>query len=122
MQEAEIGKEIVKAKGDKREYRYVKLSNELRALIVHDAEADEAAASLDVRVGAALDPKPLYGTAHFLEHMLFQGTEKYPSEIEYSEYISKNGGSENAYTNLTDTNFHFDVSNEAFEGALDRLA
>ena len=54
--------------------------------------------------------------------MLFQGTEKYPRENEYSEFISNNGGYENAYTSLTDTNYRFDCSNEAFEEALDRLA
>jgi len=47
-------------------------------------EADKSAASLDVKVGCALDPKPLYGTAHFLEHMLFMGTERYPREDEYA--------------------------------------
>ena len=50
------------------------------------------------------------------------GTEKYPSENEYSEYIANNGGMSNAYTSLTDTNYHFDCSNEGFYGALDRFA
>jgi len=75
-----------------------------------------------VKVGSSLDPRPLYGTAHFLEHMLFMGTEKYPSENEYSEHITNNGGSNNAFTSLTDTNYHFDCSNEGFAGALDRFA
>ena len=55
--------------------------------------------------------------------MLFMGTEKYPSENEYSDYIARNGGSyKNAFTTLTDTNFHFLIGNDAFEGALDRFA
>ena len=99
------------------------LSNELRCLLISDDEADMSCAALNVHVGCSLDPKPLYGTAHFLEHMLFMGTEKYPRENEYSEYIAKNGGAyKNAFTTLTDTNFHFMISNEAFEGALDRFA
>ena len=93
----------------------------MRALI-SDAEADKSAASLDVHVGSALNPKERQGLAHFLEHMLFMGTEKYPSENEYSEYLSNNGGMNNAYTGLMSTNYHFEVSNEAFEGALDRFA
>lgn len=36
--------------------------------------------------------------------------------------MTNNGGSNNAYTSLTDTNYHFDCSNEAFEEGLDRLA
>lgn len=85
-------------------------------------ETDKSAAALDVHVGCSLDPAPLYGTAHFLEHMLFMGTTKYPSENEYTEYIKNNGGMNNAYTSLTSTNYHFDCANEAFEGALDRFA
>jgi len=58
-----------------------------------------------VNVGSTLDKKPLYGTAHFLEHMLFMGSEKYPSENEYSKYISDNGGYSNAWTSNTNTNY-----------------
>jgi insulysin len=54
--------------------------------------------------------------------MLFMGTKKYPDEAEYSEYISKAGGYDNAYTSLTNTNYHFECSNEAFEGAVDRFS
>ena len=113
---------IIKSKSDKRQYKHLTLPNKLQALLVHDPEGDKSAASLDVRVGCSLDPKPLYGTAHFLEHMLFMGTEKYPSENEYTEFIKNNGGGDNAYTSLTDTNYYFDISNEAFPEALDRFS
>lgn len=94
----------------------------MRCILISDDEADKSCAALDVHVGAALDPKPLYGTAHFLEHMLFMGTEKYPSENEYAEFITNNGGYNNAFTSLTDTNYHFECSNDAYEEALDRFA
>ena len=55
----------------------------MRCLLIQDDEADKSACSLNVSVGCALDPKPLFGTAHFLEHMLFMGTKKYPKENEY---------------------------------------
>lgn len=113
---------IIKSKSDSRIYKHLKLDNKLQVLIISDPEADKSAASLDVRVGCSLDPKPLYGTAHFLEHMLFMGTEKYPSENEYTEFIKNNGGGDNAYTSLTDTNYYFDISNEAFPEALDRFS
>lgn len=114
--------EVIKSPSDKREYRHLELDNKMQVMLVSDAEADKSAASLDVRVGCSLDPKPLYGTAHFLEHMLFMGTEKYPSENEYTEFIKNNGGGDNAYTSLTDTNYYFDISNEAFAEALDRFS
>jgi len=94
----------------------------LRCLLISDPEADKSAVSMDVKVGSSLDPKTHFGTAHFLEHMLFQGTEKYPNENEYSEFIKNNGGYNNAYTSLTNTNFHLECSNEAFEESLDRIA
>lgn len=75
---------IIKSKCDSRLYKHIKLPNKLNCILISDQEADKSAASLDVKVGCSLDPKPLYGTAHFLEHMLFMGTEKYPTENEYS--------------------------------------
>jgi len=113
---------IIKSKSDKRLYKHIKLPNNIQCLLISDSEADKSAAALDVKIGCSLDPKPLFGTAHFLEHMLFMGTEKYPSENEYSQFITNNGGSNNAYTSLTNTNYHFDISNEAFSEALDRFA
>jgi len=96
---------ITKSAIDKRQYKYLVLPNKIRCLLVSDMEADKAAAAIDVHVGSAHDPKPLFGVAHFLEHMLFQGTKKYPIENEYSEFISKNGGYENAFTSTEDTNY-----------------
>ena len=115
--------EIIKSKSDKRTYKYITLPNLIDCILIQDDEADKSSAALDVSgIGATLDPKEFQGLAHFLEHMLFMGSEKYPKNKEYSEYITGNGGSSNAYTGMGNTNYHFDVSNEAFEGALDRFA
>lgn len=113
---------VVKSKSDKRIYKFIKLENKLRCLLIQDDEADKSAAAMDVNVGCALDSKEFFGTAHFLEHMLFMGSEKYPNENEYSDYIKNKGGYSNAFTSLTDTNYHFEVSNEGFEKALDMFA
>ena len=40
------------------------------------------------------------GLSHYLEHMLFMGSEKYPDENEYDSFLAKNGGSSNAYTEM----------------------
>ncbi len=107
---------------DKREYRYLELSNELRVLLVSDEAADKAAASLDVNVGSADDPTDRAGLAHFLEHMLFLGTEKYPDPAEYQAFISQHGGGHNAYTSAEHTNYFFDVDASHLEPALDRFS
>jgi insulysin len=62
---------------------------------------------------------PFCSLAHFLEHMLFLGTEKYPTENEYSQYLNSHGGYSNAYTAQEDTVYYFDVQSDFFEGALD---
>ena len=41
--------------------------------------------------------------------LLFMGTKKFPVENEYSQYLSSNGGSSNAYTAGTSTNYYFDI-------------
>lgn len=42
----------------------------------------------------------MQGLSHYLEHMLFMGSGKYPDENEYDAYLSKHGGSSNAFTEL----------------------
>ncbi|MGO3769040.1 MAG: insulinase family protein, partial [Vreelandella alkaliphila] len=98
---------------DERDYRVLTLENGLQALLVSDPEADKAAASMNVRVGSAQDPDDLQGLAHFLEHMLFLGTEPYPQSDAYQRYISDNAGSHNAFTAQQDTNYFFDVEPSA---------
>ncbi|KAJ1627491.1 Metalloenzyme, LuxS/M16 peptidase-like protein, partial [Pavlovales sp. CCMP2436] len=89
---------IIKPEADARSYLFLTLPNRLRVMLVSDLEADKAAACMDVHVGSVSDPEKLPGLAHFLEHMLFLGTEKFPKEGEYHEFLSAHGGAHNAYT------------------------
>ncbi|APX91796.1 peptidase M16 [Halomonas sp. 1513] len=107
---------------DTRDYRTLTLDNGLNVLLVSDPEADKAAASMNVSVGSAQDPDDLAGLAHFLEHMLFLGTEPFPEADAYQSYISRHGGSHNAFTAPSDTNYFFDIEPEALPGALDRFS
>ena len=107
---------------DKRQYKSLTLPNKLEILLISDPSLNKSAASLDVGVGSLEDPKDHLGLAHFLEHMLFLGTEKYPDIEEYSRYLHSYQGSSNAYTAAENTNYHFEVNHEGFEGSLDRFA
>ncbi|PWV73351.1 insulinase family protein [Halomonas sp. A11-A] len=107
---------------DSRDYRILTLENGLTALLVSDPEADKAAASMNVSVGSAQDPEDLAGLAHFLEHMLFLGTEPFPEADAYQGFISRHGGTHNAFTAPQDTNYFFDIDPSALEGALDRFS
>lgn len=66
------------------------------------------------------DPEDLPGLAHFCEHMLFLGTEKFPEENEYSKFLSEHGGSANASTASDHTQYFFDILPEHLPGALER--
>lgn len=52
-------KDIRKPEVDDRDYRYIKLKNDLEALLIHDPNADKSAASLDVEIGHLHDPVSL---------------------------------------------------------------
>lgn len=107
---------------DNREVRYVRLDNEMQVVLISDPGVDKAAASLDVNIGSRQDPDDRQGLAHFLEHMLFLGTEKYPDAGEYQSFISSHGGTHNAYTSFEHTNYFFDIGAEHLEDGLDRFA
>lgn len=85
-------------------------------------QTKKAAAAMAVGVGSFSDPPHLPGLSHYLEHMLFMGSDKYPDENEYDAFLTRHGGSSNAFTELEFTNYHFDVQPEALRGALDRFA
>src|SRR4051812_44530591 len=77
---------------DKAQFRRFTLPNGMKVLLASDPNFNKSAASLAVATGQIDDPKETEGLAHFLEHMLFLGTEKYPQEGEYGNYIRSNGG------------------------------
>ncbi|MDW6001461.1 insulinase family protein [Vibrio mangrovi] len=107
---------------DTNSYRYITLPNQLRVLLICDQNAQKSAAALAINVGHFDDPADREGLAHFLEHMLFLGTEKYPNSGEFQNFINQHGGSHNAWTGTEHSCFFFDITASAYEKALDRFA
>ena len=114
--------DVIKSENDTREYRVIELDNSLQALLISDLESDKGAASMNIQVGSNANPKDREGLAHFLEHMLFLGTEKYPEADSYQKFIDGNGGSHNAFTAYENTNYFFDIKADALPEALDRFS
>ena len=110
------------AQARERQSRTLVLKNGLQVLLVHDPEVHRSAAALSVGVGHLYDPDEKKGLAHYLEHMLFLGTKKYPKVDSYREYLAENSGQSNAYTGGAITNYFFQVTHEGFSGALDRFS
>lgn len=110
------------APGDLAQWRRFVLPNGLKVLLLSDPKLNMSSAAVAVAVGSLADPPNRQGLAHFLEHMLFLGTEKYPDITGFDAYLRRNGGLNNAYTAEDRTNYFLEIRHEAFEGALDRFA
>ncbi|XP_053683115.1 insulin-degrading enzyme [Sabethes cyaneus] len=113
---------ITKSQQDNRNYRGLQLENGLKVLLISDPTTDKSAAAMSVQVGHLSDPDEIPGLAHFCEHMLFLGTEKYVNENDYMAFLSSNGGSSNAATYADSTKYYFDVVPEKLHEALDRFS
>lgn len=113
---------VNKSPNDNRTYSAVTLDNGLKVLMVSDSETEKSAAALSVGVGAFSDPMDFQGMAHYLEHMLFMGSESFPEPDGYMNFAAENGGSSNAYTSSEITNYMITIENQAFPEALHRLS
>ncbi|MEM9477189.1 MAG: pitrilysin family protein [Pseudomonadota bacterium] len=73
------------------------LDNGLEVVVLEDRRAPAVVHMLWYRVGASDEPRGLSGIAHFLEHLMFKGTETVASG-EFSRIVAANGGRDNAFT------------------------
>ena len=94
----------------------------MKVILISDPTLQKSSASMTVSVGSMNDPVDSLGLAHFIEHMLFLGTEKYPDEGSYQKFISIHDGLSNAYTTDDRTNYHFEIDSNYLEEALDRFS
>ncbi|PIA13626.1 hypothetical protein COEREDRAFT_83334 [Coemansia reversa NRRL 1564] len=105
-----------------RQYCLLRLPNGMRVLCISDPTVKQSAASLAVNIGSCADPPELQGLAHAVEHLVFMGTVKYPSERNFEAYLTEHSGHTNATTSSLMTHYRFAVNNKGLAGALDRFA
>jgi zinc protease len=74
------------------------LGNGLQVLVIPDHRAPVVTQMIWYKVGAADEPPGSSGIAHFLEHLMFKGTEAIPAS-QFSKIVARNGGEDNAFTN-----------------------
>ena len=89
------------------------LANGMQVVVISDHRAPVVTQMVWYKVGAADEPLGKSGIAHFLEHLMFKGTDRFGTG-EFSDIVAKNGGRENAFTSLDYTAYFQTV-------ALDRL-
>ncbi|MFV2053771.1 M16 family metallopeptidase [Aliiroseovarius sp. YM-037] len=80
------------------------LENGMEVVVLEDHRAPVVVHMVWYRIGAADEPPGTSGIAHFLEHLLFKGTDDLAAG-EFSEIVSANGGSDNAFTSWDYTGY-----------------
>ncbi len=100
----------------------IRLANGLNVYIISDPKADQSSASVAVQAGSWNDPQAYPGMAHFCEHMLFLGTQKYPDHNLFSTSVSDAGGIMNAFTASDRTVYMFSSKEDKFLANLDQFA
>lgn len=81
------------------------LGNGLRVVCIPQLHLHACEVSCYVGVGSRHEPEDQAGISHFLEHMLFRGTEEYPSSLELERAFEALGGGANAATDAESTCF-----------------
>ena len=109
---------------DKRKFNYGKLKNNIKYINVQNTELDKndsnsTSIAVSVKIGSIADPLEFQGLAHFLEHMLFMGSKKYPDENTFQKILSENGGNSNAWTGSFETVYYLSVINTKIEKVID---
>ena len=108
--------DIDKPNIDPKIYKYLPelLPNAPPIVVVQDPGAQLTGFAIGVSAGSYYDPLDFPGLAHFTEHMLFLGTEKYPGPTSFDEFISSHGGSSNAFTDSERTVYYNAIDTDAF--------
>ena len=107
---------------DDRQYSTFTLANGMEVVVVSDKEAELAAVSVSVAAGSFQDPDEHLGLAHYLEHMLFLGNDKYPEANSLQKFVDLNAGAWNAYTATDHTNYFFQIKADKLAQALDNFS
>ncbi len=90
------------------------LDNGMDVVVIEDHRAPVVVQMVWYRVGAADEPAGKSGIAHFLEHLLFRGTENL-APGEFSETVAANGGSDNAFTSWDYTAYHQRIATDRLD-------
>ena len=94
------------------------LANGLRVTLRQVPGLKRSAAALRVAAGSHDVPLEWPGLAHFLEHLLFLGTERFPASQALMAYVQSHGGQVNASTRERTTDFFFELPTSAFSPGL----
>ena len=90
---------------------HAKLDNGLEVVVIPDMRTPVVTHMIWYKNGSADDPLGKSGIAHFLEHLMFKGTNKHP-QGEFSNLVAELGGQENAFTSYDYTAYFQRIGKE----------
>ena len=97
----------------------VTLANGLRVIVVPTGFPNLVSLQIPVQTGSRNEVEEgKSGFAHFFEHMMFRGTERFSAEA-YQDIVTRTGARQNAYTTDDYTNYHMTFAKEDLESVLD---
>jgi zinc protease len=101
-----------------KDLRTATLDNGLRVYLLPVKSSPVVSVMVAYKVGSADEEKDQTGLSHYLEHLMFKGTDKlFPGDIDRA--TQRNGGANNAYTTEDMTVYHFDFAADRWQQALD---
>ncbi len=98
------------------------LNNGMRLVSVPMPSLNSVTVLAMVNVGSRYEEPKLAGISHFLEHLPFKGTKKYPSSLELAEAVDGVGGKHNAFTGKEYTGYWVKVASDKLDLALDLVS
>ena len=103
-------------------YKQVKLNNGLRLILVPVKGTQSVATLALCKVGSRYETKKISGASHFIEHLMFKGTERRPTTLDLSRELDSIGAEFNAATSKDWTGYHIKSSSNHLELSLDILS
>ena len=96
------------------------MKNGIKVVIISDPDIIKSGCCVGIKAGYLQDEYE--GSAHFLEHLLFMGSEKFKKQNDFLNFISSNNGDSNAYTEMNSTCYYLNIMSSKFKKAVEMLS
>jgi zinc protease len=96
------------------------LENKLNTLLIDSPGSNTATIQIWFKAGSSIEQKADHGIAHFLEHMFFKGTKKYPN-VDLAKTVESFGGEFNAFTSFDYTCYYINAPSKNITDSIDVL-
>jgi len=103
-------------------YQKHTLKNGLRAILIPQKNTKAVTFLVLFKVGSRYEPASLAGASHFLEHLMFKGTERRPTTLDISRELDGIGAEFNAFTGKDHTGYYVKCAAEYFDLGVDILS